>query len=195
MTCLSPGSTGKLAIAERCIADAVSSWMAAGEALREIRDDNLYKDAGFGTFESYCTERWGMRRNYANKLIRAAGVAVNLGTMVSKPPLLERHVRPLLKIKDPEQQVEAFKRAVESAGDKPLRARHVEDAVSDFVPIRVKTKAKAMPKPAEGVNVLEYLDAFLVWAHTAAKANADDAAIIVGSLHCAADEIERLYVR
>lgn len=42
-----------------------------------------------GTFEDYCNDRWGMARNYANKMIAAAEVVGNLGTIVPILPAAE----------------------------------------------------------------------------------------------------------
>ena len=48
--------------------------MDVGLALLEIRDQRLYKDAGFSAFDAYRRERlgWTARRN--NQLIEAAEV-------------------------------------------------------------------------------------------------------------------------
>jgi hypothetical protein len=47
-------------------------------------------------------QRWQMTHNYANKLIRAAEVVGNLGTIVPILPTTETQARPLTKL-DPEQ--------------------------------------------------------------------------------------------
>lgn len=51
----------------------------------------------FPTFEAYCRERWGMARNYANKMIAAAEVVTNLGTNVSISAT-ESQARPLTRL-------------------------------------------------------------------------------------------------
>lgn len=47
------------------------------KALTVIRDERLYRDT-HDTFEDYCVERWGMRRDYADKLIAHGKVLANL---------------------------------------------------------------------------------------------------------------------
>ncbi|WP_146057620.1 hypothetical protein [Streptomyces sp. SM12] len=51
----------------------VAFW-AAGKALQVVRDGRLYR-AEHGTFEEYVTERWGMSRGQADKLVRMWPVA------------------------------------------------------------------------------------------------------------------------
>ena len=48
--------------------------LAVGQALLEIRDRRLYKDAGFSAFDAYCRERWGWMARRSNQLIEAVEV-------------------------------------------------------------------------------------------------------------------------
>ncbi|MFI6158157.1 hypothetical protein ACIBCA_36335 [Kitasatospora sp. NPDC051170] len=52
---------------------ALSFWLA-GKALHVVRDGRLYRET-HETFEEYVQARWGMKRNYANKLIRTWRIA------------------------------------------------------------------------------------------------------------------------
>jgi hypothetical protein len=66
-----------------------------------------------GTFEAYCLERWGFKRNYANKLIAAAEV----GTIV--PNLNEgqaRELAPLIK-QDEQAAIEVYRELKKEYGD------------------------------------------------------------------------------
>ncbi|MFF8293634.1 hypothetical protein ACF068_31120 [Streptomyces sp. NPDC016309] len=56
-------------------------WLA-GKALQIIRDSRLYR-AEYDTFEDYCWTRWGMKDNYARKLIRTWQVAEALFDLAS----------------------------------------------------------------------------------------------------------------
>lgn len=87
---------------EETIQKNLTAFYEVGFALMQIRDNRLYREV-YGTFEEYCKEKWGMERNYANKLIKASEVVENLGTVVPIPTS-ERVVRPLTRIKDPEEQ-------------------------------------------------------------------------------------------
>jgi hypothetical protein len=72
------------------IKHGLQTFVDVGAALLEIRDSKLYRKE-YGTFEEYCNKRWGWQRNYANKLIRAAEVVENLGTIVPILPATGRH--------------------------------------------------------------------------------------------------------
>ncbi|CAM5735274.1 putative protein OS=Streptomyces fumanus OX=67302 GN=GCM10018772_70470 PE=4 SV=1 [Streptomyces fumanus] len=56
-------------------------WLA-GKALQIIRDSRLYR-AEHNSFEDYCWTRWGMKANYAGKLIRTWQVAEALFDLAS----------------------------------------------------------------------------------------------------------------
>jgi hypothetical protein len=56
-------------------------WLA-GKALQIIRDSRLYR-AEHASFEDYCWNRWGMKANYAGKLIRTWQVAEALFDLAS----------------------------------------------------------------------------------------------------------------
>lgn len=111
---------------EKIIERGKQTFIEVGSALMSIRDSRLYR-ATHATFEDYCRERWGWNRDYANKLIRAAGVVANLDTAVSKPTA-EKQVRPLAKL-EPEEQAEAWKEAVETAPGGKVTERHVREVV------------------------------------------------------------------
>jgi hypothetical protein len=126
-TALTSAEQRRLQEFETTIERGLQTFYEVGYALAEIREQRLYR-AEYGTFEDYCTERWKMRRNYANKLIAASEVAGNLGTTVPKPAS-ERQTRPLAKL-PAEEQGPAWEEAVERSGGKPT-ARHVEEVVKE----------------------------------------------------------------
>jgi len=59
---------------ETIIKRGLKSYMEVGEALDEIRTSQLYKRAGFRTFQKYCIEKWGFTASNAYDLIRAKNV-------------------------------------------------------------------------------------------------------------------------
>jgi site-specific DNA-methyltransferase (adenine-specific) len=71
-----------------------------------------------------------MSRPRAYQLIEAATVATNLSTMVDIPTT-ERQARPLTVL-DPEQQREAWQRAVETAPNGKVTAAHVQKVVNEY---------------------------------------------------------------
>lgn len=56
---------------EKIIHDHIYSGYDAGNALSMIRDNHLYKDAGFETFEDYCWNKWQLSRAKAQLKIKA----------------------------------------------------------------------------------------------------------------------------
>ena len=99
-----------------------------GIALMTIRDKRLYRD-GFDTFEHYCRERWQFTRMRASQLIAASGVVENVNNCLQKPTT-ESQVRPLTKL-EPEQQKEVWEKAVQTAPEGKITARHVQKIVNE----------------------------------------------------------------
>lgn len=129
---LAPTEAQTLAACEHTIEAGLKTFVAVGEALLTIRDQRLYR-AEYGTFEDYCGERWGMGGDYARKMIRAAEVVGNLqaDTIVSVLPATESQARPLTSL-PPEQQREAWQRAVETAPEGKVTAAHVTRVVEEM---------------------------------------------------------------
>lgn len=114
---------------EEVIARGLNTFVEVGTALLRIRDGRLYR-RGFDTFETYCRDRWGMSRQRANQLVDAAQVAGNLTTTVVTP-VCESQARPLVAL-EPEQQREAWGRAVETAPNGKVTADHVKSVVNEM---------------------------------------------------------------
>jgi hypothetical protein len=64
----------RLAELETVVEAGLETFVEVGLALQEIRDARLYRE-DYGTFETYCKERWGFSRSYGYRLIRAAELA------------------------------------------------------------------------------------------------------------------------
>ncbi|MBG1268576.1 hypothetical protein [Nostoc sp. WHI] len=117
------------------------AFFEAGKALTELRDRRLYRST-HKTFEDYCRDRFGHSRQQSNYLIAAAGVYENLTTIGCQNvanenlttngsqilPTSERQVRPMTKL-EPQEQQEAWLKAVELAGGKVPTGRIVKDVV------------------------------------------------------------------
>ena len=136
------------------------AFYEAGQSLRELKERKLYRST-HKSFEEYVQDRFCMKRAHSYRLIEAAFVLDNLSaecipmgdTQQESPttysmspngrqilPTSERQVRPLTKLK-PEQQREAWTKAVESAGGKVPSGRIVKDIVE-----RIKEKVP-VPNP------------------------------------------------
>ncbi len=113
---------------ENAIEVGLRTFVDVGNALLEIRDARLYR-LNYATFEDYCRERWGFTRMHASRLIGAAEVVANVTNWLQiDPPTTESQARPLTVL-EPEQQREAWQRAVETAPDGKVTAAHVESVV------------------------------------------------------------------
>lgn len=114
---------------QRHLDAAASNYFEAGNLLVQIRDNRLYKET-HGTFEEYCRDKWTMTKTHANRLIGSAEVTDNL-TPTGVIPKSERVVRPLTKL-NPDQQREAWAKAIQTAPEGGVTARHVYKIVKDM---------------------------------------------------------------
>lgn len=116
--------SGRLAELEKVIEHGVIN---IGNAMREIRDDRLYRET-HSTFEDYCQERWGYGRNYINKQIAAASTAELVGTNVPIPNEAQaRELTPLARER-PEEAARVWDEVIEEHG-KDVTAADVRHAV------------------------------------------------------------------
>jgi hypothetical protein len=92
---------------EELIDNAQNSFERIGNALKTIREQELYKPT-YCSFNKYTKERWDMQRRYADRLIQSAEVMLLLReNNCSQLPTCESQVRPLTKLKK-EQQLSAW---------------------------------------------------------------------------------------
>lgn len=126
---------------------AVTGFIEMGEALRTIRDKQLYK-ANHRTFdafcENYCQERWGFGRRHAYQLIDAATTFENVRGCAQIEPVSEAQMRPLTALKhNPDLQKEAWQIAVESAPIGRVTGTYVGQVVDALRPL---SKLDSTPK-------------------------------------------------
>ena len=106
------------------------AFFEAGKALIELRDRRLYRST-HKTFDEYCLDRFGYNRSRSYQLVDAAVVVDNLQKcpqIVDILPTAEGQVRPMTKL-EPQEQQEAWLKAVEQAGGKVPTGRIVKDVV------------------------------------------------------------------
>ena len=101
-----------------------------GKALKEIRDDRLYRELLFDSFEAYLKMRWDMSKSYAYRLIEACRVIDNLSPIGDVLPENEAQLRPLTNLKPLDQR--RIWRDFLAAGME-LNARNIERFVSKYV--------------------------------------------------------------
>lgn len=148
---LSVRETKRLDELEAVIEANFRGFYAVGKALMEIWDTRLFRQ-DYGTFEAYLKQFWDMGKAHAYRLIDASRV-IDTIQMYSDPedglnqkvsnwrqneaempqnptliPINEAQARELAKL-PPEDQVTAWQRAVETAPDGKITARHIRACV------------------------------------------------------------------
>lgn len=138
--------TTRLTELETVIEHGLQTFVDVGTALMEIRDSRLYRDS-HGTFEDYCRERWGLKRQRAYELIDAARIAGSLSEISDKAPVRESHVAPLASL-PADTQREVWQRAVETAPNGKVTAKHVEKTVVEYKQTAVAVAVPVRPHVA-----------------------------------------------
>jgi phage N-6-adenine-methyltransferase len=122
--------TAELLECERVIERGLNTFVEVGAALLKIRDNRLYKDTEYDTFEKYCAGRWGMKQSRAYQYMDAAQVVGNLesSTIVELLPANEAQVRPLVGL-PPEQQFQVWQQVVDTVPAGKITAAFVQETV------------------------------------------------------------------
>ncbi len=112
------------------------SFVDAGVSLRELRDRRLYRST-HRTFDDYVGDRFGYKRAYCYQLIEAAGVVENLSAnCIQILPTRESQCRELTKV-EPEQQPEAWQKAIaRTPGKKVPAASTVKEVVKEATNVK-----------------------------------------------------------
>ncbi len=125
-------NTGKeLERLEGVIRKNLAAFYEVGQALMAIRDKRLYlcKNGGkYQTFEAYCQGVWDFNSSRARQLIMATEALENVKSVTTVTPVTESQARPLSKL-EPEQQRQAWQKAVETAPEGKVTAAHVARVV------------------------------------------------------------------
>jgi hypothetical protein len=114
-------TTWRLDELEAVVAGGLHAFVPAGNALRKIRDEDLYKNAGFDTFEEYLRERWDISRGHAYRLIDGAAVVAVTGGVV-KNLAQARELLPVLR-EEGDDGVRDVMDRIKDSGDKITAAR------------------------------------------------------------------------
>lgn len=131
-TTLSNSEREELERCERIIDHGLRTFFEVGTALIKIRELRLYRTE-YATFEEYCQQRWELKQSRAYQFIDAARTLTTLqsSTIGGTLPTNERQIRPLTRL-EPEQQREAWQRAIQTAPDGRVTAAHVEKVVRNL---------------------------------------------------------------
>ncbi|MCP4552727.1 MAG: DNA methylase [Bacteroidetes bacterium] len=94
----------KLSQLEEVIDKSQRNFYELGKALKEIRDNRLYRISLFNSFEDYVKKRWAMSKSHAYRLIEACKVMDRLSPIGDISPENESQVRPLVALTPLEQE-------------------------------------------------------------------------------------------
>jgi hypothetical protein len=130
----------RLAECEAVITQGIRSFYETGKALQEIRENHLYKESDFETFESYCIKKWKFTSEHAYRLMQSYEVIKEMEVsnktlpIGSVFPTSESQIRPLLKIKDSDERLKAWNEAVKNSeeNEKPITAKDVQEVAAKY---------------------------------------------------------------
>lgn len=162
---LTKREVSRLSKLETTIQKGMQTFFEVGAALKEIRDNKLYR-AEFERFEDYCQERWGFTHQHALNFVRATETRSNLETIVSVLPANEAQCRPLTKLAPGDQQSawqEVIERAAEeSENERPaITAKLVQEVVREYTgdpPPRQTTVAEPRLTADIVFDLLEHIE-------------------------------------
>lgn len=122
----------KLVRCEEIVDKGVRNMLDAADALKEIRDNRLYKERGYSSFDQYLADEWGFGRSYINKIIKSSETRKRLGTLVpdlDSSSLAETALRELNSVPDEhlEDVIDMASMTAKTQG-KRLTARAIKDA-------------------------------------------------------------------
>lgn len=131
----------ELADLEVKVREGFRKGLEAFAALKSIRDLQLYKVRGFKSFDKYCQQEFGIKRDYADRNIVATGVLEKVLTLGStfgcaEKITTERQCRELLKVPDEQlgQVLEEIGVLAEEKQKPNLPANLIREAVKRVVP-------------------------------------------------------------
>lgn len=128
---------------ETKVREGFRKGLEAFAALKSIRDLQLYKVRGFKSFDKYCQQEFGIKRDYADRNIVATGVLEKVLTLGStfgcaEKITTERQCRELLQVPDEKlgQVLEEIDVLAEEKQKPNLPANLIREAVKRVVPER-----------------------------------------------------------
>ena len=143
----------RLRACENVLAEHMEEFVRVGLALKEIRDDHLYKEGGFDHFKDYCRKKWEIGTNYANKIISSADLRIKISGTGRTHSWTEWSVRELKRLKSPTKAKAVAERAVKEAAKQnvELTSTFVRKHVDKELGVDRKPKPRPAPKFDESV--------------------------------------------
>ncbi len=128
---------------EKVVNHGVRTFVEVGNALRQIRDSQLYRQE-FKTFQEYCQAKWGWNASRARQLIGAADVQKSVTTVTLSS---ERQARELARVpQDLRETVIEVAAARAETEDRALTARDIREAARPAA--RIETPPEKLTYPS-----------------------------------------------
>jgi len=144
---------------EGIIEKGMLTFIEVGSALKQIRDDRLYREK-WKTFEAYCDDRFEFGRGYANKLITAASTALAVSKMGTIVPKTESQARELAKVPEEDWQ-DVIDEVAEKQAEtgEPATAKTYKEA-AEKVATREPGEKKPPKSGSEKLSPAKVIDGF-----------------------------------
>lgn len=163
MTAVAKKSTasGRLKELEARIEKTAKAVWDMAEALKEIREDELWKET-HGSWTSYCEDRWGIQTEWARVTIAALNVRAQLGDPNSSRGGGPAHVKQaseLARIPENDRPAvweDAKERAAKDGKKEPSLHRHLTPAMREY---RERKKRRVVRETPEERATREAMDA------------------------------------
>ena len=135
---------------EKVVETGLAMFHPIGEALKQIRDQKLYREK-WKTFEAYCEERFGIKRSYAHRLIEAVEIKMlPMGNKIKN----ERQAREVAKApRRQRNKVVKLADKIATERDQPMTAKVIEEAREIVVEGEV-IKPEKTPTKQQQINSL-----------------------------------------
>ena len=139
--------------ADEKVGEALS---AAGLSLNRIKDQKLYRAAGFHSFSAYSRTVWGFSKSHIYRMIAGALIWEEIKRVAPELLLLESHLRKLapLVLWDPEgatadctQAIAVVKELAKEVGQEKVTAKLIQERVTKQSSLKKKLKDKPGSNP------------------------------------------------
>ncbi len=127
-----PITTMSVQEARECIEKINSNLINTRSLILDLYERKGWEALGYESWRKCVTSEFKDKQTYLYYQLEAAKTERNISTMVEKGTTPERHLRPLSRL-EPPQQKEAWKKAVETAPEGKVTARHVESVVDKII--------------------------------------------------------------
>lgn len=139
---------GRIDELEAVIAQGLATFIDVGRALLEIQHNKLYRAAGYRSFATYVTDRWGLSPGHAYRQIEAARVVDALSPIGEIPlPSNEAQARELAPLTDDPQALRDVWREAVAANGGRVTAKAIRARVAERVtPTEGSTAKRPLPR-------------------------------------------------